>query len=79
MVVDLVEEGSDDELVIVSGGSVNSGGKIVNSLFRSLFFVEFVLGVDASFVGRDSELFKEVIGQIVSVFELSLSESKNYM
>jgi len=77
MVVDLVKQSSDDDFVIVSGRSVNSGGKIVDGLFRSLFFVEFVLGVDTSFVSRNSELFKEVIGQVISVFELSLSESKN--
>jgi len=78
MVIDLIKESSNDDFVIRSTSSVNSGGKIMNSLFRSLFFVEFVLGVDTSFVSRDSELFKEGIGQIISVFKLSLSKPKNW-
>lgn len=78
MVIDLIKESSNDDFVIRSTSSVNSGGKIMNGLFRSLFFVEFVLGVDTSFVSRDSELFKEGIGQIISVFKLSLSKPKNW-
>jgi len=76
MMIDLIEQSSDDEFVIGSVGSVNSSGKVVNGLFRGLFFIEFVLSVETTFSSRGSEFFKEVIGQIVNVFKLLLSESR---
>jgi len=72
VVVDVEQDGLDNHLVVLR--FIDLGGEIVDNLFSVFFVVEFIIGLDASFLGRYLELLVQLIGHVVDILEFLKSE-----